>query len=426
MLTSVALRYRPAASGIASLRLLPSRRHASSHDVPPELLAQLRQSMPPAAAAAAAAVASPPLVLTGNADAGSASAGNLSPRTPSFIQSRRKLVATEDASSAGRNEPVLVFHELDRHGILHVLSGRSQKSSLCTSLGLLPRDVRKLDGTLRDQLPIILVRDSAILVHIEYIRAIVKHDGVVLFEGLEMDQRLRQHEFMLYLQNRLQAEATAGAPFEFVALEAILQRVLQEMQREFDSLATAVQVHLRELESLVHWERLKILLTCRKRVTAFHERLANIRNCLKELVESDADMADMYLSDKHAAKVQDRPSYAHEEMELLLENYLKAAEEISSRTAILMADMQATEDIVNIALLGQRNELVLLDLRLGIGTFAASMGGFGASILGMNLHTGLEHSPYAFWLVLGTLLSVASTSFVLVWRRMLVLLHRRL
>lgn len=395
-----------AAIPVPGLRL--ARRNASSHDVPPELLGQLRQTIPPNAS----------LALPINPAT--------SP-TPTFIQSRRKLTAAEEHGPS-RTEPVLIFHELDQHGILHVLSGRSQKSSLCTSLGLLPRDVRKLDGTLRDQLPIILVRDSAILVHIEHIRAIIKHDGVVLFESLEMNQRLKQHDFMLYLQSRLQTEASApttSSPFEFIALESILQRVLQEMQQEFDSLYTAVQVNLKELESLVHWERLKILLTCRKKITAFHERLSNIRNCIKELVESDSDMADMYLSDKHTAKVQDRPSYAHEEMELLLENYLKIAEEILSRTAVLVADMQATEDIVNIALLGQRNELVLLDLRLGIGTFAASMGGFGASILGMNLYTGLENSPYAFWLVVGTLLSVASTSFVLVWRRMLLLLHRR-
>lgn len=331
-----------------------------------------------------------------------------------------------------RNEPTVIFHELDRHGILHVLSGRSQKSALCTSLRLLARDVRKLDGTLKDQLPIILVRDSAILVHIEHIRAIIKYDGVILFENLDVKQRMEQHKFMLFLQSRLQHEsmhveqdAVSPSPFEFIVLEAILQRILQSLQEEFDAMQGEVNEHLKALENIVHWERLKVLLVCRKRVTAFYERLSNIRSCLKELLESDADMADMYLSDKHTAKSADRPAYAHEEMELLLENYLKMAEDLASRTALLMANMQATEDIVNIGLVGQRNELVLLDLRLGIGTFAASVVGCGASILGMNLQSGFERSPLAFYVVLGTLVTMASTSFVLVWRRMLRLIHKK-
>ncbi|PJF16625.1 Magnesium transporter MRS2/LPE10 domain-containing protein [Paramicrosporidium saccamoebae] len=324
-------------------------------------------------------------------------------------------------------DPAVICHELDSQGIVHVTSGKFQKSSLCSTLGLLPRDIRKLDGTLKDQLPIILVRDSAVLVNMEHIRAIIKHDGVILFECLELEQRLKQHDFLLHLQNRLKQEepSTTQMPFEFTVLETILQRTMYDLQEEFDFMQPEVEDHLSALENIVHWERLKVLLVCKKRVALFNERVNNIRHCLKELLESDSDMADMYLSEKHAAKTHDRPAYQHEEMELLLESYLQMAEEIASRTQILISHMTSTEDIINIALVGQRNELVLLDLRLGIGTFAASIGGFGASVLGMNLHTGYEQSPYAFWMVVGTLVSVASTSFVLVWRRMLRLIHRK-
>lgn len=416
-------------SSLTLLRRL-IRRYASSHDVPPELMARLR------------------MLPTGGVGAeNSASARRrLRPKTATVVSDPSGLGDPPSVANAGKaaseapsNAPshpsppasaTVICHELDSTGAVHVLGGKFQKSSLCSSLGLAPRDLRKLDGTLRDQLPLILVRDSAILVNIEHIRAIVKHDGVILFEDLRMEQRLRQHEFLLYLRSRLAHEHKGSAlgkdtPFEFIVLEAILQRTLQRLQSEFDAMETEIEEHLRALENIVHWERLKVLLVCKKRLGAFLERVSNIRGCLKELLESDADMADMYLSEKHAARSAERPSYAHEEMELLLESYLKIAEEITSRTQLLVSNMQATEDIVNIALVGQRNELVLLDLRIGIGTFAASMGGFGASVLGMNLQSGLEHSPYAFYAVLGSLLSVASTSFVLVWRRMLRLIHRK-
>ena len=352
---------------------------------------------------------------------------------------RSATLYSDEPSCQGSNNNVyarsaetatVICHELDKSGTVHVSGGKFQKSAICASLGVLPRDLRKLDGTLKDQLPLILVRDSAILVNVEHIKAIVKHDGVILFEDLQMENRMKQHEFLVYLKNRLSQEvAVAGMtsgtnPFEFIVVEAILQRTLQTLQDEFESMRIEIEDHLRVLESLVHWERLRILLVGRKRVSAFLEQVNNIRVCIKELLESDADMADMYLTDKFAARIADRPSYAHEEMELLLENYLKIAEELASRTKLLVSNMQATEDIVNIALVGQRNELVLLDLRIGIGTFAASLGGFGASVLGMNLKSGIETSPHAFYVVLGTLLSVAALSFTLVWRRMLRLIQR--
>lgn len=387
------LRYAGRISSISNIR------YASTSDVPKELLSKLKPF---------------PTVPTVSA-------------VPTVLERKKRAVESTPLSNTSNrpSDPTVICHELDRQGVLHVKSGKFHKSSLCSSLGLLPRDIRKLDGTLKEQLPIILVRDSSILVNIEHIRAIIKHDGVILFECLELEHRLKQHDFMLLLQRRLRQEEGVQMPFEFIVLESILQRIMQDLQETFDSMQPEVEEHLKALENIVHWERLRILLICKKRVTLFNERLNGIRHCLKELLESDADMADMYLSEKHAAKTHERPEYAHEEMELLLENYLQIAEEIASRTQILISNMMSTEDIINIALVGQRNELVLLDLRLGIGTFAASMGGFGASVLGMNLHNGFEQSPYAFWMVMGTLLSVASTSFVLVWRRMLRLIHKK-
>jgi len=86
--------------------------------------------------------------------------------------------------------------------------------------------------------------------------------------------------------------------------------------------------------------------------------------------------------------------------------------------------MQSTEDIVNIGLVGQRNELLLLELKLGIGTFAASMGGFGASVLGMNIPNHMEHNQIAFAAVLTGLLAVAGTTFAVTWRRLMMLVKK--
>lgn len=320
-------------------------------------------------------------------------------------------------------ESVLICNELDAGGNMHVSCGRFLKSALCAQHGLLPRDLRKLDGTLRNQMPVILVRQSALLVHLTPLRAIIKHDGVIFFEPAEMGERLRQHEIELELQQRLKTGIRGELPFELVCLEFMLQRTLQNLQESYDGMAPAIEEHLRVLEQHVHWDRLKILLECKKSLTQFQDRVNSIKTCISEVLESDDDMAAMYLSQK--AQLNARPVTAHEEVELLLESYLKTAEELASRAQLLCADIQATEDIVNIGLVGQRNELLLLELKLGIATFATSIGAFGASVLGMNLPNHLESSPHSFYAVLGTLLVTGASAFVFSWRRMLRLIRRK-
>ena len=330
----------------------------------------------------------------------------------------------QDLTSVLRhNELKLICTELDRHGHSSLRQGIFSKSSLCSSLGLQARDLRKLDGTLKNQLPSILIRPSAILVNFDSVRAVIKCDRVTFFNGQEISSQV-QAVLIKDLATKLRTKSSsAPLPFEFIAIETILQTTLQALQDEFDCMAPAIEQHLTILERFVHWDKLKTMLECKKRVALFHERISSLRNCIAEVLESDADMAAMYLTAK-SGNSQPRPVYAHEEIELLLESYLKIAEEIVSRVQLLASNIQSTEDIVNIGLVGQRNELLLLELKLGIGTFSASMGGFGASVLGMNLINGMEGNPQAFFIILTGLISVSLFAFTSSWRRMLQLIRK--
>jgi magnesium transporter len=313
--------------------------------------------------------------------------------------------------------------EIDIHG--QIYTGRYLKSALCTLHGLQTRDLRKLDGTLKNQLPAILVRPGSFLVHLDHIRAIVTHCSVTLFENGEASTY-----FVEELAQRIKSSfgesisigGSGNLPFEFVSLEAILARVTQSLQEEVDRLLPEIEEHMATLQRNVHWDKLMLMLECKKRVNAMMQKANAFRNCLHELLESDDDMANMYLSHR-AASNGERPVAAHEEVELLLESYLKTMEEIAARVVVLEENIRSTEKIVNIGLVSQRNELLLLELKLGIGTFAASMGGFGASILGMNLQNHFEASPSAFYAVLFTLLGVSGVAFGYAWRRMLLLLR---
>jgi magnesium transporter len=321
-----------------------------------------------------------------------------------------------------KSELTLLCHELDSTGLIRVTSGRYKKSELCLLHGLQPRDLRKLDGTLKNQLPAVLVRDSAILVNLEYIKAIIKKDSIILFESLDLNERCEQNFFLKELQATIKTSKGSLLPFEFQILEFILQKICSHFQLEFDNLLPEIEGSLMRFDNYVHWDRLKLILDCKKKINHFKSKVSNYKDAISDVLNSDDDMAAMYLSSKTSNRP--RPISAHEEIELLLENYLKMADEIVSRLEELSLNMESTEDIVNIGLVGQRNELLLLELKLTIGTFAASMGGFGAGLFGMNLHSHLETSPWGFYLASSTLLTISIISFTFAWKKMKFLVKK--
>lgn len=206
-------------------------------------------------------------------------------------------------------------------------------------------------------------------------------------------------------------------------------KVCGQLQETLEALVPQIDHSLSGLERFIHWDKLQILLSCKRSINSFHKRIEGLRHSVAEVLNSDADMAAMYLSEKDMASLQHetlvrREDSDHEEVELLLESYLKIIEEVAARVEELSRNMESTEDIVNIGLIGQRNELLLLELRLSIGTFAAAMGSLGASFFGMNLHSGLETHPTAFYGTVLTLSSIAFLSFLMAWKRMTRLVRK--
>lgn len=72
---------------------------------------------------------------------------------------------------------------VDRYGHSRVVSGDFYKAALCAEHGLEVRDLRKIDSRVPNVVPTILARRGAFLVNMLHIRALVKHDTVLLFDG---------------------------------------------------------------------------------------------------------------------------------------------------------------------------------------------------------------------------------------------------
>ncbi|RKP35562.1 Mg2+ transporter protein cora-like protein [Dimargaris cristalligena] len=297
----------------------------------------------------------------------------------------------------------------DRVGHVTTIAGEFSKSELCAQHGLQVRDLRKIDSLYINQLPAILVRKHVILVNIAHIRALIKADTVVLFDSLGSTDSYNQSIFIYDLQEKLRSGALlkgSGLPFEFRALESVLVSVITTLQDEVQVVSNLVTNLLAHLEEKIDRHKLKELLQYSKRMAKFEQKVLNIRDAIVEVLEQDEDLAAMYLSAKESNAP--RATNDHEEVELLLETYLKQVEEIANIIAALNTNMRSTEDIVNIMLDAQRNNLMMLELQVNIGMLGLTAGALGAGLFGMNLINHHEAHPLAFAMVTTFIIGMVS------------------
>ncbi|KAJ1663501.1 magnesium ion transporter [Coemansia sp. RSA 25] len=287
--------------------------------------------------------------------------------------------------------------ELDKDGNVTVRAGEFQKSDLCAQHGLLPRDLRKIDSKFVNQMPAILVRSHAILINLLHIRALIEADRIVLFDSIAAPATHSQTMLVYELQERLRSVSPVAQPFEFRALEALLISVVGSLQSDEEVLVSLVQNLLAFLEESVDRSKLRELLQYSKRLSRFEQKVLNIRDAIDEVLEQDDDLAAMYLTQKRNGNP--RAADDHEDVELMLETYLKQVEEIVNHVENVSSHVRTTEDVVNIILDSQRNSLLLLEIRLTILTVGLSTGTFLSGLFGMNLVNSLERHPDAFFVV---------------------------
>lgn len=134
------------------------------------------------------------------------------------------------------------------------------------------------------------------------------------------------------------------------------------------------------------------LLQTKNQLNRLQTFTSELYNAISNLLESDEDMAQMYLTQK---KVNQRPRMVmeHEEIEMLLETYYSSLEDSLNRIKETNHAIKSTQDFLNISLDSIRNRMMQVDLRLSIGSFSIALGTFIVGAFGMNLLSHLEQNP---------------------------------
>ncbi|KEH23860.1 magnesium transporter MRS2-I [Medicago truncatula] len=337
---------------------------------------------------------------------------------------------------------------LDRDGRDIVLD--VDKYAIMRLVEIHARDLRIMDPLLSYP-STILGREKVIVLNLEHIKAIITAEEVLVRDPMDDDvvpvvEELRRRlplKVSVAGQGQVEEELCVQEgeggeenefPFEFRALEVVLEAICSFLDARTRELETAAYPALDELTSKISSRNLDKVRKLKSAMTRLTNRVHKIREELENLLDDDDDMAELYLSRKLAvssspSSSSDGPNWHHspyqgskihrssrgsaatlqgendvEELEMLLEAYFIQIDGTLNKLTTVREYIDDTEDYINIQLDNHRNQLIQLELFLSSGTVCLSIYSLVAAIFGMNIpYTWKEGHAYVFkWVVILT------------------------
>ncbi|TXG47784.1 hypothetical protein EZV62_027078 [Acer yangbiense] len=362
------------------------------------------------------------------------------------------------------------------------LTGRSElvecdKSTIIERAGIPARDLRIL-GPVFSHSSNILAREKAMVVNLEFIKAIVTAEEVLLLDPLRQEvlpfvDQLRQqlrYKSPANLHGAGPADvhdsekqvSTGGRwlpvpesaeglqrelPFEFQVLENALEVVCTYLDSSVADLERDAYPVLDELARNVSTKNLEHVRSLKSNLTRLLARVQKVRDEIEHLLDDNEDMAHLYLTRKrihnqqleavgdgsnsfaivplpHLPRLSSKRSGSLvssflddndvEDLEMLLEAYFMQLDGTRNKILSVREYIDDTEDYVNIQLDNQRNELIQLQLTLTIASFAIAFETLIAGLFGMNIPCTLYKIHGIFEIFVGSLTAASVLLFLLV------------
>ncbi|KAG3288617.1 MRS2, magnesium transporter [Ictidomys tridecemlineatus] len=330
---------------------------------------------------------------------------------------------TTDTSQATLASVAQVFTvtKFDQKG--NVTSFERKKTELYQELGLQARDLRF------QHVMSITTRNNRIIMRMEYLKAVITPECLLIldYRNLNLEQWLFRE-----LPSQLAGEGqlvTYPLPFEFRAIEALLQYWINTLQGKLSVLQPLILETLEALvdprHSSVDRSKLHILLQNGKSLSELETDIKIFKESVLEILDDEELLEELCLTKWSDPQVFEKSSTGidhAEEMELLLENYHRLAEDLSNAARELRVLIDDSQSIIFINLDSHRNVMMRLNLQLTMGTFSVSLFGLMGVAFGMNLESSLEEDHRVFWLITGIMFLGSG----LIWRRLLSFLGRQL
>eukprot|EP00943_MAST-04B_sp_MAST-4B-sp1_P004450 g4450.t1 len=143
-------------------------------------------------------------------------------------------------------------------------------------------------------------------------------------------------------------------------------------------------------------------LPIRNTLSHYERSSEGLLRVLERLLNDDEDMSLMMLTDRQEEGLKGGANFAverHEPIELILEAYYHKTEECVQSAFGLRKNIEATQELVNIALDDSRNRLIQTNVHMAIITVGLAFCTMVYGVFGMNLISGLEEHPSMFHIV---------------------------
>ncbi|CAL4912473.1 unnamed protein product [Urochloa decumbens] len=342
----------------------------------------------------------------------------LAPPAPHFAGRRRKKA------------PARLWMRMDRWGGCEVFT--CDKAFVAERSGVHARELRVV-GPLLSRFPSIQAGEKAMVINLEFIRAIVTADEVLLLEPLAQEvipfiDKLRHHfplKTMKVDVGTTEVDNLDGAecelPFEFQVLELALEAVCLSYHSSLSDLNRHAVFVLDELTKNVSTRNLERLRSLKSNLTSLLAGVHKVRYEVEHLLDHNENMAQLHLSWKQTKNQQDQallvsaainsnfPSETSlarpnpvinqamgiatsapldtdgEKLEMLLESYFRQLDGIRNRIVMVREYIVDTEDYINIQLDNQRNQLIQFHLVLIIVSIGIAINTLIAASFAMNL-----------------------------------------
>ncbi|WJX34971.1 Magnesium transporter MRS2-4 [Trifolium repens] len=355
-------------------------------------------------------------------------------------------------------------------------SGKSElveweKNTIIRLAAIPARDLRIL-GPVFSHSSNILAREKAMVVNLEFIKAIVTAEEVLLLDPLRQEVLPFVEQLRQQLPHKTQPKLLGGGggddnvtetaeglqselplPFEFQVLEIALEVVCTYLDSDVADLERGAYPVLDELARNVSTKNLEHVRSLKSNLTRLLARVQKVRDEIEHLLDDNEDMAQLYLTRKW---LQNQQAEAHlaattpnnlsivrrlnstrsgslvtsnddndvEDLEMLLEAYFMQLDGTRNKILSVREYIDDTEDYVNIQLDNHRNELIQLQLTLTIASFAIAIETLIAGAFGMNIPCSLYNTHGIFWHAVGIMTAVSMVIFVLVlayakWKKLL-------
>ncbi|KAA6423389.1 MAG: hypothetical protein FRX49_06450 [Trebouxia sp. A1-2] len=197
---------------------------------------------------------------------------------------------------------------------------KGDKHLMSKELAIPYRDLRLLDPEVPEGHPsAIFIREKALVIHLESTRMVIAKDAVyILTVPSAMDRQMGVlptadaplvKDLVLRLSSGTEAAASPALarpdrnahinmalPYELRALESALHVAVAALEDDTLDLEHSIGASLDNLDQRISRRELENIQQGKGKITRLHTKLSRLTQVLEDILDDDADMADMYLA----------------------------------------------------------------------------------------------------------------------------------